>query len=90
MVLGKFVEPGSDVAFTECETYNPPRKWGAITSSIITAAGAQNTANNAAPKTSAVSRTQRIYFQSTSTTPPATPGTESSNWVSDESGVANV
>ena len=47
---------------------------------------AQNTANNAAPKTSAVSRTQRIYYQSASTTKPSTPGTVSSDWVSDESG----
>ena len=38
-----------------------------------------DTANNAAPKTSAVSRTQRIYYQSASTTKPATPGTASSD-----------
>ena len=63
MILGKFVEPGSEVAFTECETYNPPRKWGAITTDTTTAHSAQNTANNAAPKASAVSRTQRIYYR---------------------------
>lgn len=47
------------------------------------------TANNAAPKTDAVSRTHRIYYQSASTTKPNTPGTASSNWVSDENGAAD-
>lgn len=54
MVLGKFVEPGSEVAFTECETYRQPLKWGAITTDTVTArsanaaaAAAQTTANTA-------------------------------------------
>lgn len=52
------------------ELYNPP--WGAkqLTTTTTTAASAQatantanTTANNAAPKSSAVSRTQRIYYR---------------------------
>ena len=50
---------------------------------------AQTTANNAAPKTSAVKRTQRIYYQNNSTTAPTTPGATSSNWVTDNTGAAN-
>lgn len=38
-------------------------------------------ANNAAPKTDAVKRTQRIYYRTSSDSTPATPGTTSSNWV---------
>ena len=45
--------------------------------------------NAAAPKSSAIKRTQRIYYQSNSTTAPSTPGTSSSNWVTDTSGSAN-
>lgn len=84
--MGKFVETASEAAFVEMELYNPP--WGAkqLTTTTTTAASAQatantanTTANNAAPKTSAVSRTQRIYYQSASTTAPSTPGTASSN-----------
>lgn len=36
---------------------------------------------NKASATNAVSRTQRIYYRSNSSTPPNTPGTASSNWV---------
>lgn len=73
MVLGKFVEPNSEAAFTECETYRQPLKWGTITTDTVTArsanaaaTAAQTTANNAAPKASAVKRTQRIYYRASS------------------------
>ena len=42
-----------------------------------------------ATKSDAVKRTQRIYYQSSSTTAPSTPGTSSSNWVTDTTGAAN-
>lgn len=91
MVLGKFVEPGSEQAFTECETYRQPIKWGSISTDTVTArsanaaaAAAQTTANNAAPKANAVKRTQRIWYRSNSATKPSTPGTASSNWVTKE------
>ena len=73
MILGKFVEPGSEVAFTECETYRQPLKWGSITTDTVTArsanaaaSAAQTTANNAAPKANAIARSQRIYYRATS------------------------
>ena len=44
-------------------------------------ATAQATADAAAPKASAVKRTQRIWYRSNSATAPYTPGTASSNWV---------
>ena len=75
MVLGKFVEPGSEVAFTECETYRQPLKWGAITTDTVTARSANalattanTTANAAAPKTSAVAEEQYIYISKASGT----------------------
>lgn len=40
-------------------------------------------ANTYATKANAVKRTQRIYYQNNSTTAPSTPGTASSNWVTD-------
>ena len=60
MVIGKFVEPGSEVAFTECETYRQPLKWGAITTDTVTARSAQLTANTA------IKRSQRIYYRTSS------------------------
>ena len=47
-------------------------------------------ANTYAAKTAAVKRTQRIYYQSNSTTAPGTPGTASSNWVTDNTGNAGT
>ena len=44
-------------------------------------AAAQATANAAAPKASAVKRTQRIWYRTNGSSAPATPGTASSNWV---------
>ena len=44
-------------------------------------AAAQATANAAAPKASAVKRTQRIWYRKSASGAPATPGTASSNWV---------
>lgn len=95
MILGKFVEPGSEVAFTECETYRQPIKWGSITTDTVTArsanaiaSSAQTTANNAAPKATAIARSQRIYYRATSasekpaanTTWLAASGTGYKNW----------
>ena len=42
---------------------------------------ANGTANAAAPKSSAVKRTQRIWYRKSAAGAPATPGTASSNWV---------
>ena len=42
---------------------------------------AQSTANAAAPKASAVKRTQRIWYRTNASGAPSTPGTASSNWV---------
>jgi hypothetical protein len=42
---------------------------------------AQSTANAAAPKASAVKRTQRIWYRTNGSSAPSTPGTASSNWV---------
>lgn len=42
---------------------------------------AQSTANAAAPKASAVKRTQRIWYRTNASSAPSTPGTASSNWV---------
>ena len=97
MVLGKFVEPGSETAFTECETYRQPLKWGTITTDTVTArsanaaaAAAQATADNAAPKASAVTRTQRIYYRKSASGAPGTPGSTSSAWVSQTGNVSNA
>ena len=68
MVLGKCVETASEAVFTECETYNPPRSFKAISSVTTTAASAQATANAAAPKTLAVSEEQYIYISKVSGT----------------------
>ena len=48
MVIGKFVEPGAEQPFTECETYRQPLKWGTITTDTVTARSAQSAANSAA------------------------------------------
>ena len=76
MILGKFVATATEGAMIDYEIYNPPLSAKHITTNTTTAASVQNAA---APKTSAVSRTQRIYYQSASTTKPSTPGTASSN-----------
>ena len=96
MILGSFVEPGNEYYFTETVVYDPPKTYPAVTSASATLSGvkalaesANSIANAAAPKTDAVKRTQRIYYQSNSTTAPSTPGTASSNWVTDTSGSAN-
>ena len=88
IVLGSFVESGSEQPFTDCIVYNPPRSSKEMTIDTVTArsanaaaAAAQGTANSAAPKTDAVKRTQRIYYRKNSTGAPSTPGTASSNWV---------
>ena len=44
-------------------------------------AAAQATADAAAPKASAVKRTQRIWYRTNASGAPSTPGTASSNWV---------
>ena len=49
------------------EIYNPPLSSKQITTQNITAARANSTANAAAPKSSAIARTQRIYWRATST-----------------------
>ena len=41
----------------------------------------RETANNAAPKATAIKRTQRIYYRSNSETKPTTPGNATANWV---------
>lgn len=75
MVLGKCVEPSGEGVFTECETYNPPWNFKAISNITTTAASAQSTANAAkttadaaAPKTSAVAEEQYIYISKASGT----------------------
>lgn len=47
-------------------------------------------ANNSVTKANAIKRTQRIYYQSNSTSPPDTPGIVSSYWVTDNTGAANT
>ncbi len=47
-------------------------------------------ANNAAPKSTAIKRTQRIYYRSNSSTPPQTPGITSSDWVTQTSDVTEI
>ena len=80
MVLGKCVETASEAVFTECETYNPPRSFKAISSITTTAASAQATANAAAPKTSAVSEEQYIYISKASGTSSVD---ENNTWVTE-------
>ena len=95
IILGKFVEPSSETALTDCEIYNPPLTAKHVTTDTVTArsanaaaAAAQSTANNAAPKSSAIARTQRIYWRamtssgkpSANTTWVATSGTGYGNW----------
>ena len=48
IVLGKCVEPGSEAVFTECETYEQPRSYLAVTNTNVTAGSANANANNAA------------------------------------------
>ena len=87
MVIGKFVEPASEAVFTETELYNPPWTYKSVTSNTTTALSAQATANNAAPKGSAIAREQRIYYRKTASGAPAknttwlaTSGTGYGNW----------
>jgi len=75
IILGKFVEPGSELDLTECEIYNPPLTAKHVSSDTVTARSANalattanNTANAAAPKTSAVAEEQYIYIQAVSGT----------------------
>lgn len=93
IVLGSCVEPASEAQFTDCIIYDPPWTCKQVTNNTVTASSAnaiatsaKSTADNAAPKANAVKRTQRIYYQNNSTTAPATPGTASSNWVTDNTG----
>lgn len=58
----------------------------AISTATTDMATNTSVANTYAAKTAAVKRTQRIYYQNNSTTAPATPGTASSNWVTDNTG----
>lgn len=75
MILGEFVEPSSEAAFTDCVIFDPPRSSKQITTDTITARSAQSTANAAkttadaaAPKTSAVAEEQYIYISKASGT----------------------
>lgn len=53
IILGKFVETGSDTAFTECEVYDPPYSSKQVTTDTVTARSANSiaTAANAAANT---------------------------------------
>lgn len=89
IVLCSYVQTANELALVDYEQYTPVRTAQQVTNgdnAYIKAANAQTTANNAAPKTSAVKRTQRIYYQNNSTTAPSTPGTASSNWITDNTG----
>ena len=89
IILGKFVEPSGEAFFTDCEIFNPPLTSKHVTTNTVTAVSAQdlattanNTANAAAPKSSAVSRTQRIWYRtntSTNLTGPTTWVTENTD-----------
>ena len=47
IILGKFVEPASETAFTECEIFDPPRSSKQITTDTVTARSANSTASAA-------------------------------------------
>ena len=72
IIIGKFVEPGSELAFTEYEIYNPPLTTKHVTTDTVTArsanaaaAAAQTSAN------SAVKSTVSCYYRSTSSSTPS-------------------
>lgn len=63
IVLGKFVEPSSEGAFSECEIYNPPWSAKQVTSNTTTNTGALSVANTAL--TSANGKNKVVYGSST-------------------------
>ena len=88
--IGDLWVNGSQVKYcstskTNEESYNAS-DWTLTATDDTTAQSALGIANAAAPKTQAIEKTQRIYYQSNSTTAPITPGTTSSNWVTDSTG----
>ena len=95
IILGRFVEPGSEKAFTDCVMYDPPLTRRHISVNTSTASGAADaaataydlanqantTANNATPKTEGVKEAQQIYCRSSSTTAPSAP----TSWITSTS-----
>ena len=67
IILGKFVEPSSEAAFVECDTYNPPWSSKQVTSATTTAASAQALANTANTNAGNAAKTATNYLSFDST-----------------------
>lgn len=84
IVLCSYVQTANEQPLIDYEQYTPVRTAQQVTNgdnAYIKAANAQTTANNAAPKSSAVAKTQRIYYRSNSSTKPTAYPTA---WVTEE------
>ena len=68
---------------TENQTIEGNYSWTSVEQMTYAAAisSIKTTANNAAPKSSAVTKSQRIYYRKNTSGVPATPGTATANWV---------
>ena len=68
---------------TENQTIEGNYSWTSVEQMTYAAAisSIKTTANNAAPKSSAVTKSQRIYYRKNTSGAPATPGTATANWV---------